>query len=542
MSKIIRSPILNRVLVCAGVGFSAVGLTLFGPAVSSARSGLSADPLAQDPYGQDQPVVDPFGQLPGDGADGFDMSRRSKARTAKKKKTADKSAAKSTGASAKGKSKKGAETAKEAAETKAEDGASLKFSQDIAPILVANCTGCHSGDQPGLKRGKLDLTSFGSLQKGSSAHKVVVPGKPDESSLVLRIKGEETPRMPQGANRVLADSAITKIEQWVREGARLDAGIDPKAAIESYAASPDQVRKRELAKLPSAEVDKKIQQVGLERWKQANPRLKPDIVPGDHFMIFSNLPKDRATTTMKGLETQYGHLKRLLGAQATSWVEKVSLYVFASRNDFIEFTRTVEGRDIEGDAASTARLAIPQPYIAVVDPAGARKEEPAGSKRKGRPKRASDGEADSGSERTLGGLLTEALGSGAVSAAGNPPRWLVLGIGSYLGSQVEPRSNYYARLRQTALANFEQGWISKANEALGSTDQISSDALHSIGFALVEAMLKSEMQPRFGAFVNGMLQGGEKLDEMLGKVFEGTREEFIEDTGNWVAKRYGRLE
>ncbi len=224
-----------------------------------------------------------------------------------------------------------------------------------------------------------------------------------------------------------------------------------------------------------------------------------------------------------------------------SWVEKVSLYVFASRNDFIEFSRTVEGRDVEGDAASTARLAIPQPYIAVVDPGGGRKDEPAGSKRKGRPKRGSDGEADAGSDRTLGGLLTEALASGAVSAAGSPPRWLVLGIGSYLASQVEPRSSYYERLRQTAFANFQQGWISKANEALGGTDQISSDALHSIGFALVEAMM-SEMRGGFGKFVNGMLQGGDKLDEMLEKAFEGTRQEFIEGTGDWVAKQYGRLE
>jgi hypothetical protein len=541
MPKIVRSPILYRVLVCAAVGLAAVGLTLFGPAVSSARSGLGADPRAQDPYGQDQPVVDPFGQLPGDGADGFDMSRRSKARTAKKKKTADKSTAKSTGSSAKSKTKKGAETTKEAAVAKADDSAPLKFSLDIAPILVANCTGCHSGDQPGLKRGKLDLTSFGNLQKGSAAHKVVVPGKPEESSLVLRIKGEETPRMPQGANRVLADSAIAKIEQWVKDGARLDAGIDPKAAMESYAASPEQVRKRELAKLPSAEVDKKIQQVGLERWKQANPRLKPDIVPGDHFIMFSNMPKDRAMTTMKGLETQYGHLKGLLGGQALNWVEKVSLYVFASRNDFVEFSRTVEGRDLEGDAASTAKLAIPQPYIAVLDPGGVRKDEPAGPKRKARPKRGSDGEGNSGSDRTLGGILTEALASGALSAAGNPPRWLVLGIGSYLASHVEPRSSHYDRLRQTALANFEQGWISKANEALGGTDQISSDALHSIGFALVEAMM-SEMKGGFGRFVNGMLQGGEKLDEMLEKAFNGTRQEFIEGTGDWVAKRYGRLE
>ncbi len=408
--------------------------------------------------------------------------------------------------------------------------------------MVNNCTGCHSGDRPGIKRGKLELTSFASLQKGAGGRKVVVPGKPEESSLVLRIKGEETPRMPQGANQVLADSAIAKIEQWVKEGARLDTGIDAKAAMESYAASPEQVRKREIAKIPAAEIDKRIKDEGLKRWSQANPKLKPEIISGEHFVIFSNLPKDRATTTMKGLENQYGYLKRLLGAPPMNWVEKVSLYVFPSRNDFIEFVRTVEGREADADLTSTAKLTMPQPYVAVVDLSGGRRVDAGGSKRKSRSKRGDDRGADSGNDRTLNGLLTEALATAAVASAGSPPRWLALGIGSYMASKVEPRSFYYQSLRQTALASFEQGWVTRVNDALGGADSISVDALHSIGFALVEAMKTTEMAPRFPAFVNGMLQGGEKLDEMLDKVFEGTREEFIEDTGNWVAKRYGNLE
>jgi hypothetical protein len=226
------------------------------------------------------------------------------------------------------------------------------------------------------------------------------------------------------------------------------------------------------------------------------------------------------------------------------WVEKVSVYVFASRNDFIEFVRTVESRDAEADMHTTAKLSIPQPYLALVDPAGGRKEAtPAAPKRgKSRSKRGDDRGADGATDRSLTGLATEALGSAAVLAAGNPPRWLALGIGTYLAAAVEPRSMYYQQLRRTAWANFEQGWQTKVNEALGGADQITGDGLHAVGFALVEAMMKTEMRPRFPAFVNGMLQGGEKLDEMLQKVFEGTREEFIEDTGNWVANQYGKQE
>ncbi len=83
------------------------------------------------------------------------------------------------------------------------------------------------------------MTSFEKLMKGADAEEVIVPGKSDESHLVLRIKGEETPKMPRGNNRNLSDAAIAKIEQWVKQGARLDAGIDPKTPMAKYAATSE---------------------------------------------------------------------------------------------------------------------------------------------------------------------------------------------------------------------------------------------------------------------------------------------------------------
>ena len=62
----------------------------------------------------------------------------------------------------------------------------------------ANCVGCHRGDRPGLTRGKLDMTSFAKLMQGTPKEKVIEPTKPDDSHLILRVKGEETPRMPPG--------------------------------------------------------------------------------------------------------------------------------------------------------------------------------------------------------------------------------------------------------------------------------------------------------------------------------------------------------
>ena len=534
MSSAFHYPRLARLVLLGAAGLATAGFALWTPAPSLARPMTRS---TQDPYGQDPGQ----GVEPQIGDDGMPLPpARRRTKSAKKKGSAtDKGKSKKADSSAKNKS-----TAKK---TRAPDDGKLRFSQDIAPILVANCSGCHSGDGNGLRKGKLDLSTFEKLANGTPDHKVVQPGNPDESTLVMRIKGEIEPRMPQGNNAKLSDAAIAKIERWVKEGAALDAGHDPAKPISSYAASADQVRRADVARMPAAERDKKTQEVGLARFKQANASLKPEVVPSEHFLFFSNLPKDRATNTLKVLETQYGHLRRVLGSPGADWPEKVSIYAFSTRKDYVEFVRTVEARpDVESEESTSARFSVPQPYVAVVDPQGGRKDEPGtagtSSRRKLRSRRSEAKVAEvTTADRNLQGILTESIGSAAVSSAGNAPRWLAAGIGAYLAAQVEPRSPYYRQLRQTALANFQQGWPTRANEALGDSDQTTPDSLRAIGFALVEAMMSSEMKQGFPNFVGGMLAGGDKLDDVLQRTYRGTREEFINDTGEWVAERYGQL-
>jgi mono/diheme cytochrome c family protein len=534
MSRILRSPALTRMLLISAVGLAPIGLPLFTPSMCLANPLATQDYGGQDPG--DMPNINPFGQVPDDDV----MPRRGlRTKTAKKKAPATgKATTKKTGSTTK--------TKGTAAKSVAADLGQLKFSQDIAPILVANCINCHSGEGVGVRRGKLDLSTFEMLKKGSQKRTddqaIVIAGKPDDSHLVLRIKGEEEPRMPQNGQNRMSDEAIAKISQWIKEGASLDEGLDPKKPIKSYAASTEQVVKNKTARMPVQERDKLAEMAGLERWKQANPKLKPVIERGEHFIMFSNLPGDRMKATIKAMETQYGHLKRLLGSPLTDWVEKVSIYAFSSRKDFIEFVRTVEGREAEADIQSSAKFSIPQPYLAVVDPAGGNKDEPATGKRKGRSKRGEAREAESGgADRTLVGLLTEALGTNVVASNGTAPRWLAQGLGTYLGSQIEPRSPYYRHLRQTAFAEFGNGWRTRAGEALGATDRITAEGLQAVGFALVEAMM-SGMRQGFPDFVQGMLQGGDKLDEVLKDVYGGSREEFLDGTADWIASHYGRLE
>jgi mono/diheme cytochrome c family protein len=413
---------------------------------------------------------------------------------------------------------------------------SPKFSREIAPILVGNCIGCHNPDR---RRGKFDLTTFEKLMAGSDAEKVIEPGKPGESHLVLRLRGEETPKMPQGDNNNLSEEAIARIESWVKAGARLDAGIDPKALLTSYAPTAEQLRVAELKKLPADQRDKMVETVALQRWKQASPKTTPEVTPSAHFLLFSTLPKDRAAATLKGMETAYAQLRTILSrpsAPALDWAEKTSLFVFNDSTGLVEFIRTLENRESDASVTGTASFGVKEPYVAVIDPLAGREDPSSGPGTRKSP-RGRRGDEESG-ERSVAGLLAEQMASGVLRQEKEAPRWLCLGLGAYFAAALDPRCTYVQRLQSTAAAQYQQGWTPRANEAVG--DRPKDDELRAIGYALVDWMTHdAQARPRFPAFVRGMIdEGGPKLDDVLRTSFGVLRQDFFSYSGAWVASRY----
>lgn len=95
--------------------------------------------------------------------------------------------------------------------------ASGHFDRELAPLLAARCLGCHN---PSERKGGLDLTSrTGALQGGESGA-AVVPGNPEESLLIRRLRAGEMP--PAGE---LPGDQIEMLAEWIRGGATW--GTDP---------------------------------------------------------------------------------------------------------------------------------------------------------------------------------------------------------------------------------------------------------------------------------------------------------------------------
>jgi mono/diheme cytochrome c family protein len=114
-----------------------------------------------------------------------------------------------------------AEPPKDPALRAATGSETVSFAKDIAPILLANCNGCHIDAMQ--VRGGLRMDTFAALMRGGDSGEIVLPTRAAASLLVKKIKGEEGDRMPAGGRPPLSEEQITLISKWIDENATLDA-------------------------------------------------------------------------------------------------------------------------------------------------------------------------------------------------------------------------------------------------------------------------------------------------------------------------------
>lgn len=100
--------------------------------------------------------------------------------------------------------------------------ATVSFTRDVAPLLVARCGGCHVTGM----RGNLSMASFAALEKGTPKGPVIAPGNSKASRLVAVL---ESGKMPRDAAK-LDPSDLAKITTWIDEGAKFD-GASPQAPL-----------------------------------------------------------------------------------------------------------------------------------------------------------------------------------------------------------------------------------------------------------------------------------------------------------------------
>lgn len=118
-----------------------------------------------------------------------------------------------------------------------EEAAQVSFQRDVWPIINEHCIDCHENPDAD---GEYDMSTVENMLKaGKKAGPGIVPGKPDESSVIQYIRGLSKPQMPK-KEEPLSPETVHTLRMWIAAGAKddsSDAASTPEAPVATEAAS-----------------------------------------------------------------------------------------------------------------------------------------------------------------------------------------------------------------------------------------------------------------------------------------------------------------
>jgi hypothetical protein len=345
----------------------------------------------------------------------------------------------------------------------------IRFSRDIAPVLVDNCLECHgTGDNPG---GNLRMNTFTNLLMGGQSGLALQPGEPAKSLLVRKLKGMAGERMPF-KRPALSNETIAKFEKWVAEGAHFD-GLDPTEDVETTADTykAEHSTPQELA-ADRLERAKKL-------WRLANPDDSPGVKETKNFALIGNVSPATMDEIATLAEQEATRVAQFFRAPEDKPLVKGRITLFLCRQhfDYSEFTKMVESRELPPNAQGHFHYNAINAYGVLVPP-------PTGSR-----------------DYSLTALLGQIIAGNYIASIGRSPSWFAEGVGAATALRLDKTD---ARLR---------GWESAIPGILSSTSKPETFLNHglatevndclSLGFA--QSMMSS--MGRFQQLLYAIRQG-----------------------------------
>src|SRR5271156_3798648 len=77
--------------------------------------------------------------------------------------------------------------------------AKITYAEHVSTVFRSRCGSCHNPDK---QKGGLNLDNYGSAMQGGGSGKVIEPGDPDNSTLVLVISHKDEPKMPPNSPKI----------------------------------------------------------------------------------------------------------------------------------------------------------------------------------------------------------------------------------------------------------------------------------------------------------------------------------------------------
>ncbi len=101
-----------------------------------------------------------------------------------------------------------------------EEAAKVSYMNDSAPLMEEVCTECH---KEGDLDSEYDMTTAANIIKGGEKYGAsVIPGEPDESTLIKYVRGALLPQMPEDEMPLLREE-VHLLRMWIYAGAKDDS-------------------------------------------------------------------------------------------------------------------------------------------------------------------------------------------------------------------------------------------------------------------------------------------------------------------------------
>jgi hypothetical protein len=372
---------------------------------------------------------------------------------------------------------------------------SILFARDIGPVIVRECSNCHSNRNP---PSGLSLTTFERLLRGGENGAILSPGDPSDSLIITKLRGKSGARMPF-RRLPLDEETIVKFEKWIAEGAKFD-GPDMSMPLLEV------VQTLFAARATHDELKAERVKRGQHMWKTIIPDSTPIQKEADDFLLIGNVGEEILDDVTKNAETLVPRIRKTLSIPADRPLVKgrMTVFVFDKRYDYSEIGTMVEEREIPSTSRGHWRYTGLDAYIAVL------------------PAKAGEYPIDS--------LLSQQIAGLYVASLGKVPRWFAEGTGRVVASRIDPKD-----------PRFKQ-WDSQLTEIVGGgkPDAFLSGGLPGengdiVSYGFVKVLMANSS--KFNQLLDA-IRSGTPFDAAFAKSYGGTP---VQMASNWTpTKRRGR--
>lgn len=169
----------------------------------------------------------------------------------------------------------------------------IDFNGQIRPLLSNHCVACHGPDEEERKAG-VRLDTFEGAKADLGGYAAIVPGKPDESEMLLRILSEDKDEVmpPSDKGKPFTPEQAELIRRWIEQGAPYEKHWSYASPVETEVPAPKDTV------WPSNEIDRFL----LSRLEMEGLSPQPE---ADRFTLARRLSLD-----LTGLPPSWAEVER----------------------------------------------------------------------------------------------------------------------------------------------------------------------------------------------------------------------------------------